>query len=333
MAMNDVFNSNAFSMVELTAAINAVPYKPGFLSGRGIFTDSGVTTETVAIEEKGGVLRLVQSKPRNGPRVGKERTRRKIRTFNVPHLPQYDYIRADELVNVRAFGQEQGFETEETVRNERLASMADDLDLTLEHHRLGAIKGQVLDADGTVIHDLFEEFDVSPIAEKAMDLGNATEGNLIKKVQGIKRAMLTELGGVTPSGIEVLCGDNYWDDLVSSPDAREYYRRAAQTRLGDAPVYDQFVFAGITWINYRGAGDVAVHTDKCHFYPTGVKDLFPTRYAPAPWFSTVNTKGLPRYSRHVPGGDTDVQLDLEAQTNPLVLCTRPRVLIQGKRGA
>lgn len=332
MPMLDAFTPDAFQLTTLTAQINKVPYKPNFLSRRGLFTEGGVSTLLVALEERDEVIRLVQTQPRNGPRVAEDRRRRKLRTFEAPHLPQYDYIRADELQGVRAFGSENTALAVETVRNQRLAALGGNLDLTLEHHRLGAVKGQILDADGAVLIDLFTEFGVSAQTEIDFDLDNATptEGALIKKVQTAKRRMIDELGGVEPSGFEALCGDAFFDDLITHIDVREFYRRAEQRRLGDAPVYDSVFFAGVLWFNYRGAGSTAVNTDKCHMYPTGVPGMFITRFAPAPYFQTVNTLGLPRYAK-AKADDWDKEIEIEAQTNPLNLCTRPRALQQGRR--
>lgn len=332
MPMPDAFTPEAFTLTSLTQQINKTAYKPGFLSKRGLFKEDRVSTLTIGIEEKDEVLTLVKTQPRGGPRAGRTRERRRVRTFAIPHLPVYDYIRSDELVDVREFGSENTAVGVESVRNARLDSMANDLDLTLEYHRLGAVKGLVLDADGSTLIDLYSEFGVSAQAEVDFDLDAASpaEGALIKKVQLVKRRILNELGGATPTGIECLCGDAFWDDLISHPDAREFYRRAQANRLGDAPVYESFFFAGIMWWNYRGAGEVAVHTDKCHFYPVGVPGLFTCTFAPANYFSTVNRLALPRYAKAV-ADDWDSQIDMEAQTNPLNLCTRPRALQQGKR--
>jgi hypothetical protein len=42
----------------------------------------------------------------------------------------------------------------ETMRNKHA--------ITLEHLRMGALKGVILDADGSTLYDLFDEFDITP---------------------------------------------------------------------------------------------------------------------------------------------------------------------------
>ena len=50
----------------------------------------------------------------------------------------------------------------QAVVNQRMSEMATKMDATLEHLRIGATKGQILDADGlAVIYDLFTEFGVT----------------------------------------------------------------------------------------------------------------------------------------------------------------------------
>ena len=64
--------------------------------------------------------------------------------------------------------------------------------------------------------------------------------------------------------------------------------------------------------------------------PSGVPGLFRTVYAPADYIETVNTPGQRLY-----GKQWEMQngkgVNLEFQMNALHYCTRPRVLIPGKR--
>jgi hypothetical protein len=69
----------------------------------------------------------------------------------------------------------------------------------VEHFRIGAIKGQILDADGSaVIYDLFTEFGVAAHTEVDFDLDNASlaRGAVKKKCHDIRRKIEEELGVV-----------------------------------------------------------------------------------------------------------------------------------------
>lgn len=328
----DTFTPDAFNLQTMTAAINRVPYKPGFVSRRGLFTEKGVSTITVLIEEKEGRLSLVQSSARDGPISGAERRRRKLRSFLIPHLPTTDYVNASEVIGVRAFGQEGAFQTVEDIQNERAADMAGNLDVTLEYHRVGAIQGVVLDADGSVLIDLYSEFGVQPQEEIDMDLDNQNpaSGVVRRKCGTIVRRVANELGAVEPTGYEALCGDDFYDDLIAHPEVRDTYKYQEGRRLREGYVFDWVDFGGIRWINYRNGGFDLIHKDNAHVYPIGVAGLFITRFGPANYIETVNTVGLARYAKGVVD-KWGKRVDLEAQSNPLNLCTTPRALQKLKR--
>ena len=60
MATMDIFEGDAFSIIELTRALENIPYKPATLSGSGLFGPRGVRSRTVVIESSDGTL----SRPR-----------------------------------------------------------------------------------------------------------------------------------------------------------------------------------------------------------------------------------------------------------------------------
>jgi ATP-dependent protease ClpP protease subunit len=106
-----------------------------------------------------------------------------------PQLAAILTILADEVQNVRAFGSESMLEGVQAVVNQRMSEMASKMDATLEHLRIGAIKGQILDADGSaVIYDLFTEFGVTAHTEIDFDLDNASPA------PGVSRRSVTTFG-------------------------------------------------------------------------------------------------------------------------------------------
>jgi hypothetical protein len=161
----DIFGSSAFTMVALTDAINKMPYVPGRIGQLGLFREQGVSTTSVMIEEREGSLNLVETTARGAPAIQNTTNKRKARSRGAP-LALEDTILADEVQNVRAFGSESMLEGVQAVVNQRMSEMATKMDATLEHLRIGAIKGQILDADGSaVIYDLFTEFGVTAHTE------------------------------------------------------------------------------------------------------------------------------------------------------------------------
>ena len=73
-----------------------------------------------------------------------------------------------------------------------------------------------------------------------------------------------------------------------------------------------------------------IDTNKTHIFPVGVPGLFRTVYAPADYVETVNTMGQRLYAKQyeMPNGKG---VNLDVQMNNLEYCTRPKVLIKGKR--
>ena len=59
MATMDIFETDAFSVIELTRALENIPFKPATLSGSGLFSDRGVRSRTVVIESRDGTLSLI----------------------------------------------------------------------------------------------------------------------------------------------------------------------------------------------------------------------------------------------------------------------------------
>ena len=67
--------------------------------------------------------------------------------------------------------------------------------------------------------------------------------------------------------------------------------------------------------------------DEAYAVPKGVPERFITRFAPADYMEAVNTNGLPYYAKQE-AGKFGKAVELEAQSNPLHLCTRPRAVIK-----
>ena len=337
MAHMDVFRTDAFSMMELTAAINDEPYVPGRVGQMGIFDKRGVRTTLVSIEKQGATLALIPTTPRGAPPVQNVKNLRDIRDFRIPRLAVSDTISAEEVQGIRAFGTESEIKAVQTEVMERGARMARNLDATLEHHRMGALKGIVYDADGTtVLLNLYTAFGVSQQTELAWNIDATAVGDLRPKVSALIRAVEDELGGLPYTGIHVFCSSQFFDDLTQHGEVRETFLYQQGSVLRERVARRELAFGGVMFEEYRGSvgGIKYIADDKAIAFPLGVSELFITRFAPADYWDTVNTTGLPRYMRQ--WGD-EQQANrfrvVEVQTNPVHICTRPSTLFGIRRGA
>jgi hypothetical protein len=340
--MSDVFNDDAFSVLSLTDAVNKIPFIPGRAGTVAGWQEDGVPTTSIMIEEKDGTLELVNPTPRGGPGQTGKKDGRTARSLVIPHYQFDDFIAADSVQNVRAFGQTGVLEVLEDRVNARMQQIVQQkMDPTLEYQRVGALKGLITNGDGTTLYNLFTEFGVTQETEVDFDLDNATpaSGALRKKCAGVVRTIAKNLGASPIGPIFAECSDTFFDDLLAHPEVVDSYKgtpMATVLRQGyvtaSGVIYGAFEFGGIVWENYRGSvgGTSFIDADKCHIFPTGVPGLWRTVYAPADYEETVNTVGLPRYTKQYPAPNGKGR-NLEVQMNALNYCTRPKVLIKGKR--
>ena len=335
MNVLDVFKGNAFNVTSLTDAINNIPHKPGRLSELGLFSAKGVTSRSIIIEERDGVLQLLVSKPYGAPAdVSKKRARR-ARNFVVPHFPMDDTVLAEEVQGIRAFGSQSETEGVAQVVSEKIASMRQSHEVTLEWLRMGAVKGVVFDGDTTtVLHNFFTEFEVNKQADQDWDMHTVGTEQAPKCTAAI-RLIEEALGGTPYDHIHCLMGDDVWDKFVVNTSVKTAYERWSGGQDGQPGAFLRsdmrrgFPFGGIYFENYRGkiASTSFVAATEGRIFPVGAPGLFQTINAPADYMETVNTVGLPFYAKQERMA-FDRGISINTQSNPLNICTKPRTLIR-----
>lgn len=320
-----------FDSVSLTAAIEMLPFTPSRLGEMGLFKESGVPDLSVYIENIEGKLVLVPTQPRGAQTFQRPPEQRKGRSFRVPHIPHNDVVLADAVQGVRTFGSEDTREGVAQVVNSKLAKMKQDLEVTKEYHRVGAIQGNILDADGTtVIYNLFAEYGLTQPTLQFDFTPGVQDMKAMALV--IIRAMRYAVGGSPYKSIRAICGDDFWDAFISHDTVKHAFTifqndpnqflRTQQT--------GGFSYADIIWENYIGkVGNVNFIPPKdCRFIVEGSSEIFQTWYAPANFSEAVNTIGKPWYAKQE-RMEFDTGWKLHTQTNPLTMCTRPGTLFRG----
>ncbi len=335
MGVLDIFKGNAFNVTSLTDAINNIPHKPGRLGELGLFSNKGVTSRSIIIEERDGVLQLLVSKPYGAPADVSKKQDRRARNFVVPHFPLDDTVLAEEVQGIRAFGSQSETEGVAQVVSEKIASMRQSHELTLEWLRMGAVKGIVFDGDTTtVLHNFYTEFGVSKQADQDWDMHTAATEQAPKCTAAI-RLIEEALGGTPYDHIHCLMGDDVWDKFVVNTSVKAAYARWSGGQDGQpggflrSDMRRGFPFAGIFFENYRGkiASTSFVAATEGRIFPVGAPQLFQTINAPADYMETVNTVGLPFYAKQERMA-FDRGISINTQSNPLNICTRPRTLIR-----
>lgn len=330
MGFADVFAGDAFSAISLTEAINKLPYKPSRIGEMGLFGSRGVPTQTVVIEEKDGWLSLVPTTAWGGPATPTAAGARRARSFVIPHLALEHTVLASDVQNVRAFGSESNLEGVSTLINDNLEWMRQSMEVTTEYHRIGAVTGNILDADGvTSIYNLFTEYGKTQVS---VDFTLGTAATKIRsKCLDVIRGIEQKLGAAPYNHVHAICHADFFDALISHSDVEAAYERWMDGEFLRSDPRAGFTFGGITWEEYRGSlGTQSFLTaNECRFFPVGTPQLFMTYYGPADFIEAVNTPGQPVYAKQAVDAEFQRWVKLHVQSNPLCMCTRPEVLYRG----
>lgn len=328
----EIFEGDAFDTTELTSAITDIPYIPGLLGEMSLFEPMPITGYDFAIEKKAETIGLIDTSAIGAAPKQIERNLRDMRKLNTVRLAEAFTIYSYELSGVRAFGETTVLDQIQDDYARRVQKLMNRLELTRENHRLGAIQGKLLDANGTsVIYDYFEEFELAEPAVINFKLNVPdTEIRAIcnETTRSIVRGSMGAIG--SNSQICALAGDEFFDKLVDHANVKRTYDNwSAAAELRKNMAFEAFPYGGIMWYNYRGTDDnsqVAVPSDEAIIFPKGGNDVFKEVMSPAEFGPWVNTPGQSEYMLNIVDKDRQAWTKGELYSYPLFLCQRPQVL-------
>lgn len=341
--MLDIFNSDAFSLTSLAAAIKKIPYKPQRLGpgGLALFDERPIATTSISIESVNGLLSLIGASARGsaGDIVGD--AKRTMIPFTAQHLVRNAKVMADEVQGVRVFGTEDMNQTVEAKVAEKLATIQAMHEVTWEYHRVGALIGSVLDADGsTVLLDVYSKFGVS---QQTADFELTDDGLDVRQAcEGVADLIDDELGGSTYDRLHVFCGADFYDDLIAHPFVQAILRAQLAQQGNDRALTDLrggFTIGPLTferakrWKIKNANGDTItmIAADVAYAFPIGAASadgpMFIGRFAPQPFFDTVNRLNPPLVVNAVPDPHKQF-IELKGISCPLYLNTRPRAVVK-----
>ena len=337
--MLDIFNNDAFSVNSLTEAINIVPFVPKRIGAMGLFETKNPRTTIAYIERRGDIVSLLPTKTRGAGETTKRPARsRDLIPIAIPHVPYDDAVLAADVSGIREFDTENQLRMVSGEVTSRLADMRQDHEVTHEYFRIGAIKGVVKDSDAD-LSTLVDLFDALNIAQHEVYFDLESDGTGIKAVcMDIIQWVEDVLGGATYDHVHGFVGNDFFQALIQNEEVKEAYTWQADPRWkieqqgSGTPGRgtNTVTFGDVTFENYRGkVGDVDfIEAGDAHFYPVGVPGLFQQHFAPAQTMSDVNTAGQVVYAQQKPK-DWDEGVDIHTESNPLMLCKRPKLLVLG----
>ncbi len=316
-------SNSQFSMKALTDAVNLLPKTATQIRALNLFLPKFVNTTKVAVEYKDDVLTLVQTSERGKAGTASTTPTRSKRTFEIPHLVRNDLILAEDVQNVHAFGDPNKAESVNDVVLERLQTMKDDIELTREHMQFGALLGDIKDADGSTLFNIYTEFGV---ARKTDNWKLSTKTTAVGALMdATKNALRKEARGEVFSKFLVLCSSEFMQALKYHPNVEKHY----QNYMGSAAYREdlgwEFEHNGVRFVEYFGEfGEKAskLEAGSALILPMGTRNTFREYFAPADTNSAVNTIALPLYAQREKA-KLDKGWELEVQSNPLPMLLRP----------
>jgi len=334
----DIFNNDAFSVTTMLPQVNKMPYLPGFLGSLGLFDPQPVATDTIGVGLLQGRLALIQTTLRGAPIEVAEPEAKNVRPFILPRLAKGDKIRASELAGVIASAGQSDIETVQTVLARRQQRLVQDVEYTFEHMRLGAIQGKIVDADGsTILTNYWTEWGIAEPSAINLNLDATFDENnpgaIATAIRSQVARPLLRAAGAGPTGRAIgLAGDAFWDGLVGAPEVRKtYINWQAAADLRNQGPFETFRYGGVDWIDYRGSDDnstIAIPTDEAVVFPTGVPGMFQHVMGPGETFETINRMGERVYPLIVRDKDRDMWVQPEIYAYPLMLNTRPDLILK-----
>jgi hypothetical protein len=321
MDLEQAIASEKFTVKSLTASINTVDVPKTRIAALKLFEERGIRTTSVDIEYKDGKFILVPEKPRGADGTHIDDSQRDIYTFRSVHLPLEASIFADDIQNTRAFGSEDELEPLEALIMEKHEEQRISLDVTLEYHRIGAIFGKILGATGNVIEDLFKRFNIT---EKNIYHEIDFTKPLRTQLLDVKRASEKNQSGIIGKRYRGFVSPTFFNELLENADFVKAFDRYENSSALRDDVRVGVLWQGIYWEEFMQDvnGTEFMKEGEAVVFPEDKPGLFLTRFSPANYNETVNTIGLPYYSKSEPKR-MGKGVDLESQSNPINVCTSP----------
>jgi len=141
MATMNVFDDQVFSLTSLSGYVEKMPYTPQLLGELGIFEPMPVRTRNVFVDRSDDSLALIPASADGAPPDVLDKRDRDAISLRTTRLTKRFQLYAYEIEGVRASGTETELQAMQSEFDQRMRRLRADMELTHEHHRLGALQG------------------------------------------------------------------------------------------------------------------------------------------------------------------------------------------------
>jgi hypothetical protein len=241
------------------------------------------TTDTVYVISRQKYVNLIRSTLRGAPIEMAQPDDKNARPLKIPRFAKGDKLFAHELANIMPLEDETETDRAAAEVAKKQEKLIADAEATMEYQRLGALKGILLDTDASTLVNFWTEFGITPPSDIDLTLDNAalTIGQIRTAIQTnvtIPIARASGAGNDPRFRIRAICGDTFWNTLISHPAIEATYMNyVAAAELRGEKLWGSFSFAGIDWFHYRGTDDgttISISTNKAHVFPVGVPGMW-----------------------------------------------------------
>jgi hypothetical protein len=335
---------NAFEIVDYTQELAIVPASWTLLGDVGLFSEEMLSTHTVTFEEQNKTLGLITDQYRGAKPLANKDDLRKIHSYNIPHFPDVDAVKPQDVQNKRAYGSATIAETEAAVIARKMERIRRNYDVTLEVSRFATLTtGNLYSPSGTISGNFFTQ---TGVTQTVVDWVFGTAGtDIVAKAEAVVAAMQDNANtGDVITGVIAYCSPTFFAKLISHAKVQTAYQYYTATegqliqrnRAGSngpaniSGLYREFSFGGIRFVEVRTvlAGQALIPAGDAVFVPTGTTDTFVTYYGPANKMDFVNTMAERTYmwAYRDPKGEG---IELEAESNWLNVLRRPSLVVRG----
>ena len=345
MNIDDILNER-FSALKLTLAINKRQNEYGLLNSLGIFSEKGIADRQVKIETKESTISIIATSPIGTPApADDDPDRREVRILPTFRHAKLHTLLAEEVQGVRAFGSDDSVEVYDVKYLEKIDKIQREHRQTKEYLRWSALKGDVLDPDGSRV--LYNSYAAMGEAQKTIEWDIA-DGESVDAIADGNDELLdyleTEALGETVTGVVKFCSPGYMTAMNKNKDFREAYRYFASQQSEVNPnrqlLRKPFHFKGVDYVRHMGQcsfkkkdGSVVTYKfipdNEAICVPTGTTETFQTFFGPGEFADTVNTIGKEIYIRPEKM-KLNMGVELHSFSYQLNLVAKPRLVVRAR---
>lgn len=343
----DIDAAFPYTNAEITDAINEINRTYGKINAMGLFRRENIFSTLVRLTINSGEITILPVTERGAPATNDQDDGSRTVYVECAHIPHKGNITPDDIQNfLDIIARSPVKRTVEGEVAKKLARHRIKHDQTLEYMEMNTLKGVWKDGKGRTVMDWYDFFGVTK-KRIAFDLDNANT-DLIAKTDELSNHIFDNLTDDTSDGVVNLVSREFFNKFVQHPKYEKYYDKTdAMNRLANMPYSVEggargrrTVFGGVIFEEYnaqvtrwdRDGGGVRnkermIASGMGHAIPLGTQDTFCTCFGAPYSVVGANDEGQDIY---VTRKDLDHEegVELKSQSNPLVICKRPAVLVE-----